>query len=94
MKKEKMVTRTMTSTTAIGMVINTTTNEVCELSHTFPGKLSMAQAMTALKPLVNSGWVLAYISTLDYTEALYGVPESVFLSIATILPPRGTTSED
>lgn len=93
MKNEKMVTRTISTLYVDAMTLNVETAEVCTYSFTAPIKLkdNPRSILTYLR-LHNETDTLK-IATIVNTEvrtALMGMPESVFIEHATVLPPRST----
>lgn len=95
MKNEKMVTRTISTLYVDAMTLNVETAEVCTYSFTAPLKLkdNPRSILTYLR-LHNETDTLkiASIVSTEVRTALMGMPESVFIEHATILPPR-TTNE-
>lgn len=84
MRKEKLVTRTMTISHANVLVVNDTTNDVEERMVTVPGsykvkdKLLKAINQTALQP----GEKAVHASEVTEEAVKYGMTESVFLANA------------
>ena len=89
MAKEKMITRTITSTKVTATVADIANNVITEHVYTVPGKLD---ADTALKPLKEQAEtdnikILRIVST-ETIEKLYGMSEITFIANAVELPPR------
>lgn len=93
MKNEKMVTRTISTLYVDAMTLNVETAEVCTYSFTAPIKLkdNPRSILTYLR-LHNETDTLkiASIVNTEVRTALMGMPESVFIEHATVLPPRST----
>lgn len=87
-KKEKMVTRTFTTTsfTVIGIREGAI---VKEASEAVVGKMSETEALDyARKFLATDGLMVAGIENIKHNTLLIGVPESEFFKIGVVLPPR------
>lgn len=93
MKNEKMVTRTISTLYVDAMTLNVETAEVCTYSFTAPLKLkdNPRSILTYLRIHNETDTLkIASIVSTDVRTALMGMPESVFIEHATILPPRAT----
>ena len=90
MKKEKLITRTIESTTANIVVFNTTTASVEKQELILAGNLSETDAEKEIRCLFENEKVYKFvmIENLEVVSKLYGVTESAFLEIAKELPPR------
>lgn len=95
MARERMVTRTISTTTIEVLVINIETSEV-GTKHFVLGQnmikddktmLSNAQIMLN-KETGNELWKCVAVKNIKEEETLYGMPESDFIKYAKILPPR------
>lgn len=95
MARERMVTRTISTTTIAALVINIETSEV-GTKHFVLGQnmikdektmLSNAQDMLNIET-GNSLWKCVAIKNIKEEETLYGMPESDFIKYAKVLPPR------
>ena len=99
MKKEKMVTRTIETTTVDFKVFSVDTGYVKTLTARMNGKQSVESAEKVLREEYakeNSFIKFIMVDTVETIEELYGMPESVFMKYATKLPPRKNyaTQED
>ena len=90
--KEKMITRTVITKNISALVVNLTTMKVETVSVTCPdidGK--------ALNDFI-SGYVepnkLVQFEEVSKNETLYGMPESLFIKHAKVLPPRAVKKEE
>ena len=91
MARERMVTRTVELSVCEVMCMNTTTAEVEIRTFEIGGGLSDEKALLkAIKKLHETDtFKCVAISKVTTKEILYGMPESRFIELATILPPRG-----
>lgn len=91
MARERMVTRTVELSVCEVMCINTTTAEVKINTYEIGGGLTDENALLkAIKKLYETEYFKCVaISKVTQREILYGMPESKFIELATILPPRG-----
>lgn len=95
MARERMVTRTVMTTTVEVLVINIETSEVGtkyfvlgqNMIKDEKTMLNNAQAMLD-EQQVNSMWKCVAIKNTRREETLYGMPESEFIKYARVLPPR------
>lgn len=89
MRKEKMVTRTVELTICEVMCLNTETAEVTVQEY----KVSVQGNQDPLKLLKKQHetdtFKLVSVQNTRTETILYGMPESVFIQNATVLPPRG-----
>ena len=93
MKNEKMVTRTISNLSVDAMTLNVETAEVITLSYNAP--LSLKDNPNKLLTYVRKNYEteilkIASIVSIEVRNVLMGMPESVFIENATILPPRTT----
>lgn len=90
-RKEKMVTRTFIKTTVTAMVFNVQTESIEELTVEMVGEYKDKALTKELEYTcsVYGAKVLKVINT-TYDEILYGMPESVFIQNAEVLPPRNS----
>lgn len=92
MKKtnEKMITRTIKTTTASAFIFNYKTQQTDYATYNIPNSINGVN--TALeytrKHFESEEIRILDILAIATSENLYGVPESVFLEMATILPRR------
>lgn len=87
MARKRMVTRTITSTTATATVYDIQSDEIKTLEYKLSGELSADVALkvitkehTDVRPLK--------VTEIKVQEELYGMPEEKFLELAEILPAR------
>lgn len=87
MARKKMVTRTVTSTTATATVYSIASGEIQTIEYKLSGELSADDALKAItkehaevRPLK--------VTSVDVQKELYGMEESKFLELAEILPVR------
>ena len=91
MARERMVTRTVELSVCEVMCMNTKTAEVTICTFEIGGGLTDEKALLkAVKKLYETDtFKCVAISKVTQKEILYGMPESRFIELATILPPRG-----
>ena len=95
MSRERMVTRTVSAYNYTVMTVNTNTAEVANKVFTITGdKLENAQALKSMQKLYNTD-ELKLVAIVEMTESvtLYGMPETEFIKLAKVLPPRKVYSE-
>ena len=92
MARERMVTRTVELAVCEVMCMNTVNAEVEIHTYEIGGGLSDEKALLkAIRKLHETAtFKCVAISNVKQKEILYGMPESRFIELATILPPRGT----
>lgn len=93
MARKRMVTRTITFTTAIAMVYDIQTDNVITAEYKLSGELSADEALKVItkehaevRPLK--------VSSVTVQEELYGMPEEKFLKLAEILPARAKSQTE
>lgn len=95
MAREKMVTRTVTQTTADVMTIDTITAEVQVSEFTIGGTYDSDEIL--LKKLQSlfqtDNLKLVHISSTTVEKLLLGMSEEDFIRYATVLPPRSAKKE-
>ena len=92
MAREKMVTRTLTITTLEVMTVDITTATTGTARFDIVGEHTFDTALKAVKDLYETETTkIVTITELVLNDYLYGMPESDFIKIAKILPPRTTT---
>lgn len=91
MARERMLTRTVELSVCEVMCMNTVTAEVKINTYEIGGGLTDEKALLkAFKKLYETDtFKCVAISKVTQKEILYGMPESRFIELATILPPRG-----
>lgn len=88
MARERMVTRTIEFTVAEYTALNVLTNEVHTSRIVLSGNLDASQALKETKKEIETVELKVVIVTSVRTfEKLYGMPEQVFMNIATELDP-------
>lgn len=92
MARKPMVTRTVQTTLATVLCLNTETaepfNQTVTLSGTFKDNKAVMKAVKAL--IENDTISVAKVVDVEIEEKLYGMPEQDFINAAKVLPPRGT----
>lgn len=93
MARKRMVTRTITFTTAKVTVYDTASDEIKTVEYKLSGELS---ADVALKVIANEHEEVRPLKVTEVTvqEDLYGMPEEKFLELAEILPPRAKSQSE
>ena len=100
MKKEKMVTRTIITTTADCKYYNLKDEVLFDSMTTYTGKLDEKQVKSEINSMIescpNCGFTFVKVNHIEYAECLYGMTESTFIANAMLLPPRknNETQED
>lgn len=87
MARKRMVTRTITFTTATAKVYDIQSDEIKTLEYKLSGELSADDAMKAITKEHKEVRPLK-VSDVSVQEELYGMSEEKFLELAEILPPR------
>ena len=92
MARERMVTRTITTTTYKVMTVNTETCEVQILPYTTSEDfIDTEKALKYLRKHNETDTLkLVKIDTIETNERLYGMTETEFVKLAKLLPPRGS----
>ena len=92
MARERMVTRTVELSVCEVMCLNTQTAEVSVKTYEIGGGIADEKTLLkAIKKLYETDtFKCVSISKVTPKEILYGMPESQFIELATVLPPRGT----
>ena len=87
MARKRMVTRTITFTTAKATVYDIASNEIKTVEYKLSGELS---AVAALKVITKEHEEVRPMKVIEVTvqKELYGMPEEKFLELAKILPSR------
>lgn len=89
MRKEKMVTRTVTKTNCEIMCLNIDSAEVIVKNFTVSGKYDNENDLlkTCQELFETDNFKLVHVSGFS-EEVLLGMPESKFIELADVLPPR------
>ena len=92
MARKRMVTRTITSTTATATVYDIQSDEIKTLEYKLSGELS---SDVALKIITKEHEEVRPLKVTEVTvhEDLYGMPEDKFIELADIIPARTKASE-
>ena len=87
MARKRMVTRTITFTTATATLYDIQSDEIKTLEYKLSGELS---ADDALKVIAKEHAEVRPLKVIEVSvqEELYGMPEEKFLELAEILPSR------
>lgn len=93
MARKRMVTRTITFTTAKVSVYDIASDEIKTVEYKLPGELS---ADVALKVIANEHVEVRPLKVTEVTvqEDLYGMSEEKFLELAEILPARAKSQSE
>lgn len=95
MKKEKLITRTITVTKAEFMCLDTETANVEIVTAELIGKVDKETALKKYKATAETDTFKAVLcQSVNYTEALYGMTEVEFIKHSKILPPRKTAETE
>ena len=94
MAREKMVTRTLTITTVEIMTVDITTATTGTARFDIVGDHTFETALKAVKELHETDTLkIVTITDLVLNDYLFGMPESDFIKMAKVLPPRSVTKE-
>ena len=90
MKKEKMITRTVTKTTCEIMCMDIENAQVIVKDFTIGGKFDSENELlkTCQNLFDTDTFKLVKVSEYSEEEVLLGMPESKFIELAEVLPPR------
>ena len=96
MARERMVTRTVNVSEVDVMTVNTVTAEVRTITVEIGGGLTLEKdIMKAVKKTHETSTVKCVaITSVKQKEILYGMPESDFIKLAKILPPRSKNTDE
>lgn len=92
MARKRMVTRTITFTTATATVYNIESDEIQTVDYKLSGELSADDALKAITKEHTEVRPLK-VTAVEVQEELYGMEETKFLELAEILPARTKVSE-
>lgn len=87
MARKRMVTRTITFTTAQATVYDIHNDEIHEVEYKLSGELSADDALKVITKEHSDVRPLK-VTAVEVQEELYGMDESKFLELAEILPSR------
>lgn len=89
MARKRMITRTITQTTAQVMTLNVTTAEVQIKSYDIGGQYTDEELLPKLKKIFETDTLkLVHIEAQDCKELLLGMSEEDFIRLAEVLQPR------
>ena len=91
MANEKMITRTVKRSSVDCLVFDKTTKATANVTIYMPDKFTEKELAKEANKL---GYVLCEMVEVNKTETLYGLPESIFMKYAEILPPRAINKEE
>lgn len=95
MRKEKLITRTITVTTAEFMCVDVETANVEVITAELTGKLDNETALKLYKSSVETDiFKVVACQSIEYSEQLYGMTEKEFIKHAKVLPPRKTAETE
>lgn len=95
MRKEKLITRTITVSTAEFMCLDIETANVEIVTAELIGKVDNETALKMYKATAETDTFKAVsCQSVKYTEQLYAMTEKEFIKHAKILPPRKTTETE
>ena len=89
MSRERMITRTVEITTAEIMCLDVVTAEVVTKRCDISGVFTDEELLKAIKKICETDtFKVVHVVSQKTSELLYGMPESKFIELAEILPPR------
>lgn len=95
MARERMVTRTVTTTNCEVMSVNVTTAEVQVKDYTLTGEHTKETALKQLKKLYETETEkIVTVNSVSLKETLYGMSELDFIKLAKVLPPRTKSEQE
>lgn len=95
MARERMVTRTVTTTKCEVMCVNVTTAEVQVKDYTLTGEQTIESALKQLKKLYETEIEkIVNVNSVSLNETLYGMSELDFIKLAKVLPPRTKSEQE
>lgn len=96
MARERMVTRTVCESVCETMCMDTETAEVIVMNFAVGGGITDKKVLLKLikKQHETDTFKCVAISNITEKETLYGMPESKFIELAEILPPRSVAKID
>lgn len=92
MARKRMVTRTITFTTAVATVYNIEKGEIQTVEYKMSGELSSDEVLKAIEKGHADVRPLK-VTEVAVQEELYGMSEEKFIELADILPARTKVSE-
>lgn len=95
MARLRMVTRTINETVVTAMVVFVADAKVDYCEYRLAGTYTNEEALKYLKKNYESDEVkLVSVTNIQTEEKLYGMPESEFMALAKVLPPRTNTETE
>ena len=95
MSRVRMVTRTVSVTTVTVMCVTVSTATVSTESYTLSGMLDNTAALSAVKKQYETDdFKPTAVIKSETSELLYGMPETEFIKLAKILPPRSASATE
>lgn len=89
MARERMITRTVEITTAEVMCMDVIKAEVITKTYDMSGTFTDDELLKAIKKLYETDtFKIVHVASQKTSELLYGMPETKFIELAEILPPR------
>lgn len=89
MRKEKMVTRTVSIINVEVLVVDIVSRETLTTKVTYPSSSYLeADALKRADAIIPSTQKAVAVINHSRSELLYGIPESKFIELAQVLPPR------
>lgn len=89
MARERMITRTVEITTSEVMCMDVNKAEVITKTYDISGTFTDDELLKAIKKIYeNDTFKVVHVVSQKTSELLYGMPESKFIELAQILPPR------
>lgn len=93
--KERMITRTIVNSVVSVKVYNYETDEISTTSLEIQGKFDNTELKKRCENrLIGSGLTVLKILSTEQTEKLYAMSESLFMTYAKEVPPRGNKEEE
>lgn len=89
MRKEKMVTRTVSIINVEVLVVDIVSRETLTTNVTYPSSAYLeSEALKRANAIMAENHKAVAVINHTSSELLYGMPESKFIELATVLPPR------
>lgn len=89
MRKEKMVTRTVSIINVEVLVVDIVSRETLTTNVTYPSSAYLEnEALKRANAIMPENHKAVAVINHTRSELLYGMPESKFIELATVLPPR------
>ena len=89
MRKEKMVTRTVSIINVEVLVVDIVSRETLTTNVTYPSATYLeTEALKRANAIMPDNHKAVAVINYTRSELLYGMPESKFIELAQVLPPR------